>query len=175
MKSLLALTLLIPSLVLAETTQSVDIPVTTNNTTDARNMSTSTNAGSDLSHAVGMAVAPPLTTTMTDTCMGSTSMGAGFAGGSVSIGSTWKDEDCSSIHYAREIRAMGDAQAAKEILCESAKVREAFKRVGRPCGVDGGVYAANKATPVDVNDISKQRQDDLFAEAVLRLKTNQKR
>ena len=165
MKKLLSLLLLLPSLALAETTQKVDIPVTTNNTTDARNQSTSVNQGSDLSHAVGMAVAPALTTTFSETCMGSTSAGAGFAGGAVSIGSTWEDEACIRRLDAREVKSMGDAETAKEIMCGSKEVRAAFKRVGRPCAADGGTYAATPK-PININDVSKQRQQELYEAAV---------
>jgi hypothetical protein len=111
---------------------------------DARNYS-QTN-GPDLSNAVGQAFAPALTTTLTETCMGSTSVGAGFSGGSFSFGTTWRDSACVRRLDAREIRTYGDIQAAKEIMCDSDQVREAFKRVGRPCAADGGVYTV--AAPV---------------------------
>lgn len=97
--------------------------------------------------------------------MGSTSAGAGFAGGSVSVGSTWEDEACIRRLDAREVKAMGDAEAAKEILCDSPKVRAAFLRVGRPCAIDGGRYAATP-TPININESSKQRQNDLYLAAV---------
>jgi hypothetical protein len=102
--------------------------------------------GSDLSRAVGMATAPALTTTLTETCMGSTSAGAGFSGGSFSFGTTWRDTECVNRLNAREIRTYGDVQASKEIMCSNDTVRQAFKNVGRPCFVDGGVYTV--ATPV---------------------------
>lgn len=101
--------------------------------------------GSDLSRAVGMATAPALTTTLTETCMGSTSAGAGFSGGSFSFGTTWRDQECVNRLNAREIRTYGDVQAAKEIMCSNDVVREAFQRVGRPCAEDGGIYTV---TPV---------------------------
>ena len=154
---------LLPSLAFADTTVSNSVPVTANTGVDARNQSTSTNTGSDLSHAVGMAVAPSLTTTFSETCMGSTSAGAGFAGGAVSIGSTWEDEACIRRLDAREVKSMGDAEAGKEIMCGSSEVRAAFRRVGRPCAVDGGTYAA---TPSPINIVSKKRQDDLYLAAV---------
>ena len=105
----------------------------------------------DLSEAVGTAVAPALTTTLTETCMGSTSVGAGFSGGSFSFGTTWRDSACVRRLDSRQIQSMGDVQAAKEIMCDSSLVREAFKRVGRPCAEDGGTYtvvAAPVVTPV---------------------------
>lgn len=107
--------------------------------------------GSDLSNAVGTAFAPALTTTLTETCMGSTSVGAGFSGGSFSFGTTWRDHACVRRLDAREIRSYGDIQAAKEIMCDSDLVRDAFKRVGRPCTEDGGSYvAASQAQPAAV-------------------------
>ena len=157
--------LLLPCLAFADATQSTNIPVTANTNVDARNLSTST--GMDPSRAVGMAVAPALTTTFSETCMGSTSAGAGFAGGAVSVGSTWEDEACIRRLDAREIKSLGDAEAAKELLCDSPKVREAFKRVGRPCAIDGGTYAVT-LKPMSINDASKQRQDELYQAAVKR-------
>lgn len=97
-------------------------------------------AASDLGNAVGFAAAPALTTTLTETCMGSTSVGAGFSGGSFSFGTTWRDSACVRRLDAREIKTFGDIQAAKEIMCDSDLVKAAFKRVGRPCVEDGGVY-----------------------------------
>lgn len=165
MKHLLIL-LLIPSLSFAvENSITNNTPFTSTTGVDARDQSQSVNNGSDLSHAVGMAVAPSLTTTFSETCMGSTSAGAGFAGGAVSVGSTWEDESCIRRLDAREVKSMGDAEAAKEILCESAKVRAAFKRVGRPCAIDGGVYAVT-LKPMNISDSSKQRQEELYLAAV---------
>ena len=159
------LLLLMPSLSFAvETSITNNTPFTSTTGVDARNQSQSIN-NSDLSHAVGMAVAPALTTTFSETCMGSTSAGAGFAGGAVSVGSTWEDESCIRRLDAREVKSMGDAEAAKEILCESAKVRAAFKRVGRPCAIDGGVYAVT-LKPMNISDASKQRMEELYLAAV---------
>lgn len=103
----------------------------------------------DLSNAVGTAFAPALTTTLTETCMGSTSVGAGFAGGAFSFGTTWRDTACVRRLDAREIKSFGDVQAAKEIMCDSDLVKAAFKRVGRPCVEDGGsVIAVADQQPV---------------------------
>lgn len=57
--------LLVPCLAFADATQSTNIPVTANTNVDARNLSTA--VGSDPSRAVGMAVAPGLTTTFSET------------------------------------------------------------------------------------------------------------
>jgi hypothetical protein len=115
-----------------------NIPVTTYSNVDARNQGVA--IGSDLSKSVGYAAAPALTTTLTETCMGSTSVGGGFSGGSFSFGTTWRDSACVRRLDAREIKTFGDVQAAKEIMCDSDLVRAAFKRVGRPCAEDGGLY-----------------------------------
>lgn len=125
-------------------------------------------AASDMGNAVGMATAPALTTTLTETCMGSVSAGAGFAGGSISFGTTVTDTDCVNRLNSREIRAMGDIQVAKEIMCENEVVRESFKRVGRPCVVDGGSYpptqvSSNNTVQPSLEEAAavKRKQDEL--------------
>jgi hypothetical protein len=118
------------------------VPVTNNTLVDAANRSTNVSQAADLSKAVGIATAPALTTTLTETCMGSTSVGGGFSGGSFSFGTTWRDIECVNRLNAREIHSYGDTQASKEIMCSNDVVREAFKRVGRPCAEDGGTYVA---------------------------------
>ena len=116
--------------------------LTVNGAGIGNNYSTNVSHAADLSKAVGMSYAPALTTTLTETCMGSTSVGAGFSGGAFSFGTTWRDHACVRRLDAREIKSFGDIQAAKEIMCDSDLVREAFKRVGRPCAEDGGTYVA---------------------------------
>lgn len=157
-----ALMLLFSFSVLADSSQSVNIPVTS--TTSVGVPISTVSNGSNLGNAVGAAMAPSLTTTFSETCMGSTSMGAGFAGGAVSIGSTWKDEECIRRLSAREIRTFGDVQVSKEIMCGNEEVRQSFKRVGRPCAIDGGIYS-----PVAVTEESKRRQETLYIEALERL------
>lgn len=157
-----ALLLLFSFRVYSDTSQSVSIPVAA---TTSVNVPTSTiSNGSNLSNAVGMATAPSLTTTFSETCMGSTSMGAGFAGGALSLGSTWTDEECVRRLSAREVKSFGDVQAAKEILCGNEEVRQAFKRVGRPCWIDGGIYV--QTTSVSISEESKRRQEVLYVEMV---------
>jgi hypothetical protein len=129
---------------------------------DSHNVSTSN--GSDLSKMVGYANAPALTTTFSETCMGSTSMGAGFAGGAVSLGSTWEDSACKNRLDAREARAMGDNEVAKEIFCGTETVRAAYKRVGRPCAIDGGSYTSSKQAVI--NKQSADRQELLYEAAM---------
>lgn len=79
--------------------------------------------------------APALTTTLTETCMGSSTVGGAGAGFGLSIGSTWKDEECIRRLHAREIVAIGEKDVAKEIMCGSPIVAEAYAAVGRPCRV----------------------------------------
>ena len=103
------------------------------------------------SNAVGNSFAPALTTTMTETCMGSTSVGAGGSGFGFSFGTTWRDSACVRRLDARQVQSLGDAQAGKEIMCDSDLVRQAFKNVGRPCAADGGTYTvAQVVTPTPV-------------------------
>ena len=97
--------------------------------------------GTDVSRMVGGVVAPNLATTLTETCMGSTSVGAGWSGFGASFGTTWRDSSCTRRLDARQMSAFGDISTAREMMCESDTVRQAAKRVGRPCMEDnaGGV------------------------------------
>ena len=94
--------------------------------------------GSDVSRSVGVAVAPALATTLTETCMGSTSAGAGWSGASISFGTTWRDSACVRRLDARQLSAFGDLNTAREMMCDSDLVREAAIRAGKPCVADGG-------------------------------------
>lgn len=98
-----------------------------------------TNHGSDLRKSVPGVIAPSLTTTLSETCMGSTSMGVAGAGFGVSFGSTWKDDACVRRLDSRELRSFGAGLApndailfhfaAKERMCADPKIRQAFERV----------------------------------------------
>lgn len=77
---------------------------------------------------------PSLTTTLQDTCMGSTSGGVSIMGFGMSGGSTWKDEECIRRLNAKAVaEVLGDREAAKEILCGNQEVFAAFVTLGRPC------------------------------------------
>ena len=91
----------------------------------------------DLSRAVGLSYAPALTTTLTGTCMGSTSAGAGFAGGAFSIGSTWVDRGCTLRFNANSLVALGDVAAARAVMCLDADVRKAYAATGQFCPQEG--------------------------------------
>ena len=77
--------------------------------------------------------APGLTTTLTETCMGSTSAGGAMVGFGFSFGTTWRDSACVRRLDARQIQSLGYPLGAKEMMCDSASVRAALKRAGRPC------------------------------------------
>ena len=99
----------------------------------------------DLSRAVGLSYAPALTTTLTGTCMGSTSAGAGFAGGAFSIGSTWVDRGCTLRFNANSLVALGDVAAARAVMCLDADVRKAYAATGQFCPQEGVNQTAIRA------------------------------
>ena len=62
--------------------------------------------------------APALTTTLTETCMGSSSLGVSVLGWGASGGTTWQDRECVRRLNARELaQTIGDKEAAREVLC----------------------------------------------------------
>ena len=84
--------------------------------------------GYDLRNVPNVA-APALTTTLTDTCMGSISAGAAIAGGGVTFGATHIDPDCVARLHARQLTALGMNATAYEVLCSRPAVLEADARM----------------------------------------------
>lgn len=124
---------------------------------DSHNVST----GSDMGDMVGAAIAPALTTTLTETCMGSTSIGAGWSGGGVSFGTTWRDSACVRRLDAREIKNIHPnfAVVAKELMCDSSNVYDAFKRAGIPCVErEDDKKADKKKDTASVTPVSSKRK-----------------
>jgi len=121
-------------------------PTTNLSNVDAR-VYNSTVKASDLGKMVPNVMAPSLTTTLTETCMGSTSFGGSGSGFGFSFGTTWRDSACVRRLDSRQLAAFNDMGTAREIMCASTIVREAAKRAGRPCVADGGLPAYQLAQP----------------------------
>jgi hypothetical protein len=100
--------------------------------------------GSSIPKQAPSVVAPSLTTTLSETCMGSTSGGMSGPGFGLSFGSTWRDEACVRRLDARELRSFGAGMppeqaylfhiAATERMCEDPKIRAAFERTAKRLG-----------------------------------------
>ncbi len=77
------------------------------------------------------ASAPGLTTTLTETCMGSTTGGFSISGLGLSGGTTWTDAACIRRLDARELGAQGAKAASLERMCEDPKNRAAILRANK--------------------------------------------
>lgn len=77
--------------------------------------------------------APGLTTTLSDTCMGSVSFGFSAPGFGATAGSTLVDQACVRRLDAREFRAMGLTDVALALLCQSDANRRAVESTGHLC------------------------------------------
>ena len=77
--------------------------------------------------------APGLTTTLTETCMGSTSAGGAVVGFGFSFGTTWRDSACVRRLDSRQLNSLGYQLGAKELMCDSDKIAAALMRAGQPC------------------------------------------
>lgn len=91
-------------------------------------------------------VAPGLTSGL-NTCAGSYAAGVAVAGFGLTGGGTVVDEGCERRNMAAVLQQMGEADAAREVLCEDDVVRSAFARVGRPCIIDRPKVATTSAQP----------------------------
>lgn len=99
--------------------------------------------------------APGLITSFSDTCMGSTSIGASGMGGALTVGSTWVDQDCVNRLNARQLQVMGQAMAAKEVMCQNPEVWLAYERIAVSTGnPDLGCLGPH---PTDDNPVVKVR------------------
>lgn len=78
-------------------------------------------------------VAPSLTTTLSDTCMGSSSFGLSIVGFGATGGTTVVDDACVRRLDSREFRAMGMNDVALALLCQSPANRKAVESTGRSC------------------------------------------
>lgn len=78
-------------------------------------------------------LAPSLTATLSDTCMGSVSAGISAVGFGITGGTTMVDEACVRRLDSREFRAMGMNDVALALLCQSDANRQAIEATGRSC------------------------------------------
>jgi outer membrane protein OmpA-like peptidoglycan-associated protein len=132
--------------------QSNSNPVTTTTTTtatasDSKSGAAASNAGNTQNitsnsyapNRVKVVTTPPvyspaLTTTLTETCMGSSSLGVSVLGWGASGGTTWSDHQCVRRLNARELaQTIGDREAAKELLCGDDEIFRVYNALGRPC------------------------------------------
>jgi outer membrane protein OmpA-like peptidoglycan-associated protein len=155
---------------------SVSSPVTTTNTNTNTNTNTTTSTASDSKSGAAASNAgntqnitsnsyapsrvkvvttppvysPALTTTLTETCMGSSSLGVSVLGWGASGGTTWSDHQCVRRLNARELaQTIGDREAAKELLCGDDEIFRVYNALGRPCRLTprGGANPAWTTTP----------------------------
>jgi len=122
-------------------------------------------------------VAPSLTTTLSDTCMGSASFGLSFTGFGATGGTTMVDQACVRRLDSREFRAMGLNDVALALLCQSEANRKAVESTGRSCpGMERAAAPTAPAAPAaapsasststvgqnSINNIGDQYKDPLI-------------
>ncbi|MET3108511.1 hypothetical protein AAKU67_003059 [Oxalobacteraceae bacterium GrIS 2.11] len=91
------------------------------------------NTGTSTIKTAPPVAAPALTTTLSDTCMGSMAFGVSFTGFGASGGKTVVDEACVRRLDSREFRAMGMPDVALALLCQSPANKKAVEDSGHEC------------------------------------------
>lgn len=105
-------------------------------------------------------LAPSLTATLSDTCMGSVSAGISAVGFGITGGTTMVDEACVRRLDSREFRAMGMVDVALALLCQSDANRKAIEATGRSCpSVAPPQQAAVTTYSVTTSQYSEQYTD----------------
>lgn len=99
--------------------------------------------------SVPQVYAPAMTTTLTETCMGSTSAGGSGVGFGITLGSTWNDKQCVRRLNAREMaQTLGDRDAARALLCQDEDVAKAYAAIGQSCTERTMVAVVSPPVPV---------------------------
>ena len=65
-----------------------------------------------------------------ETCMGSSAVGVSSPFGGVSVGTTYKSDDCELRMFARSLMSLGQPDAALALLAQNEKVAAALRKVG---------------------------------------------
>lgn len=78
-------------------------------------------------------VAPALSTTLTETCMGSGSGGISTPWGGITGGKTYEDKQCIRRLNSRELAAQGFRVEACYVMMGDPEVAAAFQKSGRSC------------------------------------------
>jgi hypothetical protein len=133
---------------------------------------TTVNEATDTLKTAPSMVAPGLSTTLTDTCMGSSTGAASFLALGLSGGTTWKDEECIRRLNARQLASMNELDAAKELMCGNPEINAVYAALGRPCKlkpsnsvlVPGGALV-NYRSPVEQPKTVSVSNEELIARA----------
>lgn len=107
-------------------------------------------------------IAPSLTTTLSDTCMGSVSGGISAIGWGLSGGTTMVDEACVRRLDSREFRAMGMNDVALSLLCQSDANRKAVESTGRSCP---GIARASEVT---TSSVTTSQSTEQYTDPIIR-------
>jgi len=99
---------------------------------------------------VSSAYAAPLTSA-DDTCMGSTSAGVQAMGFGISLGSTWRDEDCVRRKDARMFYNMKMTDIALARMCQKGDNRAAVEAAGSVCPGTEASATSVAAAAVETN------------------------
>jgi hypothetical protein len=116
---------------------------------------------------VATAVAPQLVASY-DACMGSSSAGIQGASFGVSVGGTWKDENCIMRKDATLLFNIGLKNAALARLCQDPKNRDAIETGGTICPTRDERISANttpaKSEPDTSNAATYNKDDPIITE-----------
>lgn len=83
-------------------------------------------------------------------CIISASGSVSVVGFGASIGAGVEDADCTRRANAQLLAALGQGEAAREVLCANREVREAFARIGRPCAGDAQRLVSVSVAPTRI-------------------------
>jgi hypothetical protein len=142
--------------------------------------STTYNTPGDVTYRGGYSVyvppqvaAPALTTTLSDTCMGSWSAGISVPGGGATFGKTQVDEDCVARLHARQLVAMNAEPLAMEVLCSRQVILDADARMQTPiCAANIKKRKQAELTAPEASTHIAQTQDGCYKDKIVARRMN---
>lgn len=91
-------------------------------------------------------LAPGLTAGI-NPCVGSVSGGGSGSVFGFVFGTTRRDKNCEMRAMAQQLAQMGQGEAARQLLCQDARVRAAYAAAGTPCDAVKGAFADPPSAP----------------------------
>lgn len=97
----------------------------------------------------------PSITGGTNPCTNGVSGAGSVAGFGLGLGASWSDPNCERRNLSALLHNQGQHALAQEVLCETATVRDARRRLGQPCAAD---VAPGSPPPPNVASVPAVRE-----------------
>jgi hypothetical protein len=117
-------------------TEAADTNTTVSSTVTSSNNTVSSNT---IDKTPPTASAPNIVINNQDVCVTAVGAAAQTSIVGLSLGTTFRDENCERLKLARSLYGMGMKVASVSLLCQDKRVFDAMNMAGTPCPIDGKI------------------------------------